>query len=97
MNKKTIKDIDVKGKKVLLRVDFNVPIKEGKIVDDTRIVGALSTINHCLEQNAKVILLSHLGRVKEEKDLAKNNIAPVALKLATMVNANVKYLLSLIF
>jgi 3-phosphoglycerate kinase len=71
---KTIKDIDIKNKKVLIRCDFNVPIKDGKIVDDTRIVGALETINYCLENNSKIILLSHLGRVKEESDLAKNDL-----------------------
>ena len=79
---KTLKDLNVENKKVIIRVDFNVPIKDGKIVDDTRIVGALQTINHCLEQNAKVILLSHLGRVKEESDLAKNDLAPVAVRLS---------------
>ena len=91
MAKKSIKDLELKGKKVLMRVDFNVPMKDGVITDDNRIVQALPTINYALEQGAKVILFSHLGRVKEEKDLAKNNIAPVALKLATMVNANVKF------
>ena len=71
---KTIKDLNIESKKVLIRCDFNVPIKEGKIVDDTRIKGALQTINYCLEKNAKVILLSHLGRVKEEADLTKNDL-----------------------
>ena len=66
---KTLKDINVENKKVIIRCDFNVPIKDGNIIDDTRIVGALKTINYCLEKNAKVILLSHLGRVKEESDL----------------------------
>ena len=79
---KTLKDLNVENKKVIIRVDFNVPIKEGKIVDDTRIVGALPTIKHCLEQNAKVILLSHLGRVKEEADLAKNDME-MAIKSIT--------------
>ena len=84
MAKKSIKDLELQGKKVLIRVDFNVPMKDGVITDDNRIVQALPTINYALEQGAKVILFSHLGRVKEEKDLAKNNIAPVAEKLATM-------------
>ena len=66
--------------------------KEGKIVDDTRIVGALKTINHCLEQNAKVILLSHLGRVKEEADLAKNDLAPVAVRLEELLGKKVTFI-----
>ena len=75
---KTIKDMNLENKKVLIRCDFNVPMKEGHISDDTRITAALPTIKYCLDQNAKVTLFSHLGRVKEESDLAKNNLAPVA-------------------
>ena len=71
MAKKNIRDIVLTGKKVLMRVDFNVPMKNGVITDTNRIVQALPTINYALEQGAKVILFSHLGRVKEEKDLAK--------------------------
>jgi len=89
---KTIKDINIENKKVLIRCDFNVPIKEGKIVDDTRIKGALQTINYCLEKNAKVILLSHLGRVKEEADLAKNNLAPVAIRLSELLEQEVVFI-----
>ena len=89
---KTIKDLNIENKKVLIRCDFNVPIKEGKIVDDTRIKGALQTINYCLEQNAKVILLSHLGRVKEEADLAKNDLAPVATRLSELLNKEVVFI-----
>ena len=91
MAKKNIKDVQLNGKKVLMRVDFNVPMKNGVITDTNRIVQALPTINYALEQGAKVILFSHLGRVKEEKDLAKNDIAPVAAKLAELVNAPVKF------
>ena len=89
---KTLKDLNVENKKVIIRVDFNVPIKEGKIVDDTRIVGALKTINYCLEQNAKIILLSHLGRVKEEADLAKNDLAPVAVRLEELLGKKVTFI-----
>ena len=88
---KTLKDLDLENKKVIIRVDFNVPIKEGKIVDDTRIVGALKTIKYCLEKNCKVILLSHLGRVKEEADLAKNDLSPVAKRLAELLEQDVLF------
>ena len=88
---KTIKDLDIKGKKVIIRCDFNVPIKDGKIVDDTRIVGALETIKYCLDNNCKVILLSHLGRVKEEADLEKNNLYPVANRLSELLKKDVLF------
>lgn len=89
---KTIKDMDLNNKKVIIRCDFNVPIKEGKIIDDTRIKASLETINYCLEHNAKVILMSHLGRVKEEDDLAKNDLKPVAERLSTLLNKEVKFI-----
>ena len=91
MAKKTVRDLDVSGKRVIVRVDFNVPIQDGKITDDNRIRGALPTINYLLENNAKIILMSHLGKInhKDEeqtaKDKAKNNMAPVAERLQELV------------
>ena len=88
---KTIKDLDIKNKKVIIRCDFNVPIKDGKIVDDTRIKGALETINYCLKEKAIIILMSHLGRVKEESDLEKNNLEPVAKRLAELLKKDILF------
>jgi len=88
---KTIKDLNLDGKKVIIRCDFNVPIKEGKIVDDTRIVGALETIKYCLDRDCKVILMSHLGRVKEEADLKKNDLSVVASRLAELLKQDVLF------
>ena len=88
---KTVKDIEIENKKVIIRCDFNVPIKDGKIIDDTRIKGALETIQYALDKNCKVILLSHLGRVKEEADLAKNDLSPVADRLAELLERDVLF------
>lgn len=88
---KKITDIDITNKKVLIRCDFNVPLKDGQILDDNRIKEALKTINYCLEKNAKVILFSHLGRVKEESDLAKNNLEVVAKRLSELLNREVTF------
>ena len=89
--KKTIKDYEYKGKKVLLRCDLNVPIENGIITDDTRIIESLNTINYLLEKNAKVIILSHLGKVKTEEDKNKNTLYPVYLRLKELLNTNIYF------
>ncbi|EMF0394292.1 phosphoglycerate kinase [Enterococcus hirae] len=94
MAKKTVKDIDLKDKKVLVRVDFNVPLKDGVITDDTRIKAALPTINYVLEQGGKAILFSHLGRVKTEEDKEDKegkSLAPVAKRLGELLGKEVTF------
>ncbi|MBW9212609.1 MULTISPECIES: phosphoglycerate kinase [Terrabacteria group] len=91
MAKVTVKDLEVKGKHVIVRVDFNVPHKDGVITDDNRVRAALPTINYLTEQGAKVLLLSHLGKVKTEEDKAKNDMSIVADCLAKLQSAPVKF------
>ena len=86
--KKTVRDIEVKGKRVLVRCDFNVPMQDGKITDDTRIVSALPTINYLTEHGAKVILMSHMGRPKGEP-VKEYSLQPVARKLSELTGKNV--------
>ncbi len=86
---KTIRDFDLNNKKVIIRVDFNVPIKDGVITDDTRIKESLKTINYAIDNNAKVILMSHLGRIKEESDKLKNTLKPVSVRLSELLNKQV--------
>ena len=89
MNKKTIKDVDLKNKKVLVRCDFNVPMDENlNIVDNRRIVAALPTIKYLLEQNCKVVLTSHLGRPKGEFK-SEFSLAPVAKELSKLLGTEV--------
>lgn len=87
----SIKKANVSGKKVIVRVDFNVPIENGKIVDDTRIVSSLKTIKYLLDHNAKIILLSHLGRIKTKEDKEKYSLEIVAKHLSTLVNTPVYF------
>ena len=91
MAKKTLKDLDVKGKKVLVRVDFNVPIKDGVITNDNRITAALPTLKYILENGGRVIAFSHLGKVKEEADKASKTLAPVAKRLEELLGKPVKF------
>ena len=92
MAKLTVKDVDLKGKKILVRVDFNVPVKDGVITNDNRITAALPTIKYILEQGGRAILFSHLGRVKEEADKEGKSLAPVAADLAAKLGQDVKFI-----
>lgn len=88
---KNIEGIDFKGKKVLVRVDYNVPIKDGKILEDIRIKASLKTINYLIENGAKVILMSHLGRIKSNDDKQKNSLNIVAKRLSSLVDCPVYF------
>ena len=88
---KTIKDFSLNNKKVIIRVDFNVPIKNKEILDDNRLIQSLPTIKYAIENGAKVILLSHLGRIKTEEDLEKNDLSLVVEHLSKLLNQEVKF------
>ena len=89
--KKTIEDYNINGKRVIIRCDFNVPIKDGVILDDTRIRASLKTIKYAIEKKARVILLSHLGKIKEVGDLEKNNLEPVSDALSKLLGIKVLF------
>ena len=89
--KKTIKDFDLEGKRVIIRCDLNVPMNNGVIEDDTRIKASIRTIKYAIKHNAKVILLSHLGKVKEEKDKKDNSLYPVSFRLSNYLGKEVKF------
>lgn len=89
--KRTIKDFELKGKRVIIRLDLNVPIKDGVIEDDTRIKASVRTIKYAVSNGAKVILLSHLGKVKTEDDKASNSLYPVSVRLSECLGRNVLF------
>lgn len=88
---KTIKDLDIDNKKVIIRFDYNVPIKDGVIQDDTRIIKSLKTLNYVLERASKVIILSHLGRIKEEEDKKNNSLRVVCDYLSKLINKDIAF------
>ena len=90
--KKGLNDVDLKNKKVIIRCDFNVPIKDGVITDDNRIIESIKTIKYVLSKNTKVILMSHLGRIKEEADKKKNSLKPVSKRLSELLGLDVKFI-----
>jgi len=92
MNKQTVKDLDLKGKKVLVRADFNVPMKDGEITNDNRIEASLPTIKYIIDEGGKVVLFSHLGRIKTEEDKAKNTLKPVAERLSELLGKEVTFI-----
>ena len=89
LNKKSVDDINVKGLRVLCRCDFNVPLKDGKITDENRLVAALPTIKKLIADGGKVILCSHLGKVKTEEDKLTKTLAPVAVRLSELLGQEV--------
>ena len=91
MAKKIVSDLDLKGKTVLVRADFNVPMKDGEITDDNRIVQALPTIKHIIKESGKVVLFSHLGKVKEESDKESLTLAPIAKDLSSKLDQDVTF------
>ncbi len=91
LNKKSVDDINVKGKRVLCRCDFNVPLKNGEITDENRLVAALPTIKKLIADGGKVILCSHLGKVKTEEDKQTKTLAPVAKRLSELLGQEVKF------
>lgn len=89
--KKTVRDVDVDGKRVLVRVDFNVPLKDGVVTDDTRVRAAIPTITYLKEHNAAIILMSHLGRPKGDGPESELSLKPAADKLAELTGYDVKF------
>ncbi|MDN6731550.1 MAG: phosphoglycerate kinase [Atopostipes suicloacalis] len=91
MVKKSVKDLELKGKKVLVRADFNVPMEDGKITNDNRIQAALPTLEYIIDQGGKVVVFSHLGRIKTEEDKEKNSLRPVSKRLSELLDKEVEF------
>lgn len=92
MAKKDVTNVELKDKVVLVRADFNVPMKDGEITNDNRIVQALPTLKYIIEQGGKVVVFSHLGKVKEESDKEKLSLAPVAKRLSEKLGQDVQFI-----
>jgi len=92
MAKQSVKDLDLKGKKVLVRADFNVPMQDGEITNDNRIQAALPTLEYIIEQGGKVIVFSHLGRIKTEEDKEENSLRPVSERLSELLDQDVTFI-----
>ena len=87
---KRLENMNIEGKRVIIRCDLNVPIENGMIKDETRIINSLETINYCINKASKVIILSHLGRVKTLEDKANNTLKPVCDRLSELLNKEVE-------
>ena len=89
--KQLLKNMNINNKRVILRCDLNVPIKDGNVLDETKIIKSLETINYLLKENCKIIILSHLGRIKSEEDKKQNSLEPVKASLAKLLNKEIKF------
>lgn len=89
--KQLLRNMSINNKRVLLRCDLNVPIQDGNVLDETKIIKSLETINYLLKENCKIIIMSHLGRIKTEDDKAKNSLEPVRLSLVKLLNKEIKF------
>ena len=89
--KQLLKNMNINNKRVILRCDLNVPIKDGNVLDETKIIKSLETINYLLKENCKIVILSHLGRIKSEEDKKQNSLEPVRISLAKLLNKEIKF------
>lgn len=89
--KQLLRNMNINNKRVLLRCDLNVPIEGGNVLDETKIIRSLKTINYLIKENCKIIIMSHLGRVKTEEDKEKNSLLPVKISLEKLLNKEIKF------